>query len=435
MRSAGRGLPRRASRALRDQRPRLGGRDRRRWRARVRCRLARERAGGRLAGRRGAAPTAAGAHGLFPGTRMGRRAGACGSRARPRADVVEGPAIVEVAVHHGRRRSGRRRRRRTAHGRPSIVRRPKARLTDDDGRGDAVATACAWRSSRNRLRERRAQDGEHACSAPARSGVLNTAHDFSCCILTADAELLAAAESLPIHVLIGPDLMARHDEGASTRSCGAATPSCTTRPTTATRTRPTTAMLVPVIDDDGVHRFTVLAKAHQADCGNSLPTTYIGDARDVYEEGALIFPARQVQQRLPGHRRHHPHVPAAHPRARAVVGRLPGAARRGPDRRARAARARRARSAGTRSSATPRTGSTTPSGGWSRRSGGCRPGAVTVTTRARPVPGRARRHPGHGRRSRSTRGRRRIEVDLRDNPDCQPCGLNLTEATAHGSAR
>jgi N-methylhydantoinase B len=28
----------------------------------------------------------------------------------------------------------------------------------------------------------------------------------------------------------------------------------------------------------------------------------------------------------------------------------------------------------------------------------------------------------------------RIEVDLRDNPDCQPCGLNLTEATAHGSA-
>ena len=38
------------------------------------------------------------------------------------------------------------------------------------------------------------------------------------------------------------------------------------------------AILVPVIDDDGAHRFTVLAKAHQADCGNSLPTTYMGDA-------------------------------------------------------------------------------------------------------------------------------------------------------------
>ena len=45
-----------------------------------------------------------------------------------------------------------------------------------------------------------------------------------------------------------------------------------------------------------MHRFTVFAKAHQADCGNSQPTTYIGAARDVYEEGALIFPAVQVQR-------------------------------------------------------------------------------------------------------------------------------------------
>ena len=41
-----------------------------------------------------------------------------------------------------------------------------------------------------------------------RSGVLNTARDFSCCIVTADCDLLATAESLPIHVLSGPDLMA-----------------------------------------------------------------------------------------------------------------------------------------------------------------------------------------------------------------------------------
>ena len=55
-------------------------------------------------------------------------------------------------------------------------------------------------------------------------------------------------------------------------------------------------ILVPVVDDQGVHRFTLLAKAHQADCGNSIPTTYHGSARDVYEEGALIFPAVQVQR-------------------------------------------------------------------------------------------------------------------------------------------
>ena len=92
----------------------------------------------------------------------------------------------------------------------------------------------------------------------------------------------------------GPD--GARDQVRRTQSCGAATRSCTTRPTTATRTPPTTAILVPVVDDDGVHRFTVLAKAHQADCGNSQPTTYMADARDVYEEGALIFPASRSRQ-------------------------------------------------------------------------------------------------------------------------------------------
>jgi N-methylhydantoinase B len=51
---------------------------------------------------------------------------------------------------------------------------------------------------------------------------------------------------------------------------------------------------MPVIDKKGVHHFTLLAKAHQADIGNSIPTTYHGTARDVYEEGALIFPAVKV---------------------------------------------------------------------------------------------------------------------------------------------
>jgi len=40
-----------------------------------------------------------------------------------------------------------------------------------------------------------------------RSGVLNRARDFSVCIVTRDARLLSAAEGLPIHVLVGADLM------------------------------------------------------------------------------------------------------------------------------------------------------------------------------------------------------------------------------------
>ena len=42
-----------------------------------------------------------------------------------------------------------------------------------------------------------------------RSGVLNLARDFSTSIVTRDCELLAGAESLPIHHLSGADLMAR----------------------------------------------------------------------------------------------------------------------------------------------------------------------------------------------------------------------------------
>lgn len=128
-----------------------------------------------------------------------------------------------------------------------------------------------------------------------RSGVLNRAKDFSCCIITAECELLAAAESLPIHVLSGPDMMARtmidfHPElrrgdaffhNSPYHGCSHAAD---------------LSILVPVIDDQGRHRFTVMAKAHQADIGNSEPTTYMATARDIYNEGALIFPAVQVQR-------------------------------------------------------------------------------------------------------------------------------------------
>ena len=128
-----------------------------------------------------------------------------------------------------------------------------------------------------------------------RSGVLNIARDFSCCIVTADCQLLATNESLPIHVLSGPDIMARvmkefHPDlkrgdaflnNSPYHGCSHAADH---------------TILIPIIDDGGAHRMTVLVKAHQADIGNSIPTTYHGAAVDVYEEGALIFPSTRVQE-------------------------------------------------------------------------------------------------------------------------------------------
>jgi len=129
----------------------------------------------------------------------------------------------------------------------------------------------------------------------ARSGVINTGRDFSCCVLTAASELLSVGESLPIHVMSGPDLMAasmkelhpdlrRGDaflHNSPYHGCSHAAD---------------LSVLVPVMDEAGLHRFTLLAKAHQADIGNGIPTTYHATAKDVYEEGALIFPATRVQR-------------------------------------------------------------------------------------------------------------------------------------------
>ncbi|MEK9832977.1 MAG: hydantoinase B/oxoprolinase family protein, partial [Rhodospirillaceae bacterium] len=128
-----------------------------------------------------------------------------------------------------------------------------------------------------------------------RSGVLNMARDFSCCIVTADHRLLTATESLPIHVLSGPDIMARwmcevHPDLKRGDAFLHNSPyhGCS-HPADHT-------ILVPVLDHAGAHRFTLLAKAHQADIGNSIPTTYHARARDVYEEGALLFPAVRIQR-------------------------------------------------------------------------------------------------------------------------------------------
>lgn len=128
-----------------------------------------------------------------------------------------------------------------------------------------------------------------------RSGVLNRARDFSCCIVTSECELLTAAESLPIHVLSGPDIMAQHMKEFEPR-LAAGDAFLNNSPYHGCSHPADHTLLVPVIDAQGVHRYTVLVKAHQADIGNSVPTTYYAAARDVYEEGALIFPSVRVQR-------------------------------------------------------------------------------------------------------------------------------------------
>ncbi|MBS1881427.1 MAG: hydantoinase B/oxoprolinase family protein [Actinobacteria bacterium] len=126
-----------------------------------------------------------------------------------------------------------------------------------------------------------------------RSSILNMARDFSCSIVTADDQLFAAAEGLQVHVLgaglqtgsmrrLHPDLR----EGDAFLHNDPLLGNTHTADHT---------ILVPVFVD-GEHLFTTSAKAHQADCGNAEPSTYVAYAEDVYAEGGLVFPCVKVQE-------------------------------------------------------------------------------------------------------------------------------------------
>lgn len=265
-----------------------------------------------------------------------------------------------------------------------------------------------------------------------RSGVLNRAKDFSCCLLTRDGDLLTAADSLPIHVLSGPDLMARSVKHLHPE-LRAGDAFLHNSPYHGCSHPADLSIIVPVMDDLGAHRFTVMAKAHQADIGNSEPTTYMGAARDVYHEGALIFPAVQVQRdwrdiddiirmcemriRVPRQWRgdYLASIGAVRIGERALAAlaadvgwdRLDGFARQWFD----YSEARMVEALGSLPS-----------------------GSVTGSSTHDPFPSL----PAEGVRIEAKvevdPGAGRITVDLRDNPDCMPCGMNLSEACARTAA-
>jgi N-methylhydantoinase B len=265
----------------------------------------------------------------------------------------------------------------------------------------------------------------------ARSAILNTARDFSCCILTAEDEMLAMAESLPIHVMSGPDLIARYmKETHPELQAGDAF--LHNSPYHGNSHAADWCVVIPVVDGGGVHRYTVLAKAHLADCGNSVPTTYVADAVDVYNEGALIFPCVKVQE---NYREREDVLRMARVRIRvpelwygdflALLG---------------AARIGERRLLGLLDEAGPQTLKTFERDWFDyseqRMIAAIRrmpSGTVTREGRHDPIPGLPEGVPVRATVTVDP-GEARIEVDLRDNLDCQPCGLNLTEATARTAA-
>jgi len=128
----------------------------------------------------------------------------------------------------------------------------------------------------------------------ARSSVLALARDCSTAVLDADGQVLAFPAGFPVHVggtsLAGEALLEM--KGGRLRPGDAYLLNSpyhgNTHPADHT-------ILVPVFHEDEL-LFICVCRGHQADIGNSVPTTYHTTARDVYEEGALIFPCVKVQE-------------------------------------------------------------------------------------------------------------------------------------------
>jgi len=264
----------------------------------------------------------------------------------------------------------------------------------------------------------------------SRSGVVNIARDFSCCIVSANDEILQWAESLPIQVLCGPELMARSMKQFHPRlSRGDAF--LHNSPYHGATHAADHSILIPVIDDSGAHRFTVVARAHQADCGNATPTAYAATARDVYEEGALIFPCVRAQQDYVDSE---DLIRTCRLRIRVPDQwwgdylALVGAARIGEQ---------QMLSLGEDLGWDILQAFAEEWLGYSERMmaeaiARLPSGRITVETRHDPIPGLPDGIPIRASISIAPEDGA-IEVDLRDNLDCLPCGLNLSESTARAA--
>lgn len=127
----------------------------------------------------------------------------------------------------------------------------------------------------------------------ARSVIVSNGRDFSCAIVSGEGELVAVADGLPVHTfnshMQAANIARLHPDLAEGDAF------IDNDPYTGNTHPADQTVMVPVFVD-GEHLFTACAKAHQADIGNSLPTTYHPFARDVYEEGAIIFPCMRLQR-------------------------------------------------------------------------------------------------------------------------------------------
>ena len=250
----------------------------------------------------------------------------------------------------------------------------------------------------------------------ARSAVISSARDFSCCILTGDNQLLASAEGLPVHIfgahLQGENMCKYH--AGDIREGDA------------------------YLDNDPYGGNTHPGRPHLPGAGVHRGRAPVHDGRQVpHGRHRQLHPVelfRQGARRLRGRRAgvsrrahpaqfqeragHHPHVPRAHPRAGAMVRRLARRARLGAHRRAPAQGAVREIRQARPSRPSSGTGSTIPSGGWSKSIRKLPKARIENTGQSDPLEGILPDGLTLKVIIDIDPKKAMIDVDLRDNPPC-----------------
>jgi N-methylhydantoinase B len=136
-------------------------------------------------------------------------------------------------------------------------------------------------------------DMVNALFKSGRSGVLNTAKDFTCSITDSKLQTVSAAVGLPVHAsaidLIPRAVLEKFGDNVRPGDCFANNSGYHGNTHCGDFT-----LCAPVFFD-GKLVFYTIARAHLADMGFPTPTTYGPLSRDVYEEG-LILPCVRIQR-------------------------------------------------------------------------------------------------------------------------------------------
>ncbi|AHV97641.1 hydantoinase B/oxoprolinase family protein [Paenibacillus sabinae] len=129
----------------------------------------------------------------------------------------------------------------------------------------------------------------------ARSSVMSSARDFSTAICDGIGDVIALPNGFPVHVanmsLTAKSIFEFH----SPESLAPGDALLNNSPYHGNTHMGDYTIIVPVFHE-GELMFLCTVRGHQADIGNSVPTTYHAMAKDIYEEGALCFPCVKIQK-------------------------------------------------------------------------------------------------------------------------------------------